>query len=343
MKLEPRHERPLRLVELAERALPGCWSALDRMREGRGRDLPEWPTWCYLPIAAGLAVATRGAPIPELGFSARLAGAGLGAPLVALAAWRVTQGIWDYDEDLYRDLWETPVEGRLPTDALWRLPEWAPYVCLRDVTWHGAQLHGFVPWLEWDAHGGPPELRLLLDVDGAGLAELPALSLHLDADTVDECLHRAADEAVRQGAPHLPLAAVGQLRAAPAAQIELVRHLLSLVLYLCSSEPDLTRRPPPGPSSYKKPVLRPPQQPTLWPVGLRIGAALRAAAAQDRGEPGEATGAHVRPHVRRAHWHAYWLGPRAEDRAAERRLDLRWISPVLVGGAASVATVRPVE
>lgn len=313
MKLEPRHARPLQLLQQAEAAIPGCWERLDQMRERRGRGLPDWPTWCYLPIAAGMSVARDGAPIEEMDFRARNRAATMAAPLVGLAAWRVTQGVWDYDPDLYRELWDTPIEGRLPVELLYRLPEWCPYLCLRDVEWMpGIPLAGVFASLEWDANGGPPELRLLLDLDTpAGLEGMPSLPLHLDADTVDECLQRAADEAVRQAAPHRPLLEMAQLRATYSAHTDLARHLLSLVLYLCSQEPDLTRRLPPSPSSYRKPCPHPPQQPTVWPVGLRIGAALRAAAAQ-RAEPGE-------------------------------RLELRWVAPVAVGAGDPVTVVRPVD
>jgi hypothetical protein len=37
----------------------------------------------------------------------------------------------------------------------------------------------------------------------------------------------------------------------------------------------------------------------------------------------------VRPHIRRAHWHHYWIGPRAAP-AEERELVVRWLPPILV-------------
>ena len=53
------------------------------------------------------------------------------------------------------------------------------------------------------------------------------------------------------------------------------------------------------------------------------------------------TGRSVRPHVRRAHWHHYWVG---EGRT---RLEVRWIEPtfVLPEGKREVelATVRKVQ
>lgn len=359
MKLEPRHEVPITLMRVSELQSPGCWERLEGFREDRGRGLPDWPQWCWLPIAAGYSVATNGKSVHELTLADKRQGAGLGATLVGLSAWRVTKGVWDFDPDLYRELWETPIEGKIPRDLLYRLPEWCPYICLREPGMQGC----FV-WLESDANTGLPELRLMLVRDRppegvapsarvAGVGETPdlallPLALHLDAETVDEALQRAADEVVRQLGSSVSLidprevAMIGEARSVYLSQLDLVRHVLSLVLYLCSAEPDLTRRLPHGPGGYRKPVPRPAQQPTVWPVGIRIGAALRAAEQHERDEPGDPTGRTVRAHVRRAHWHCYWVGPRSEKRPGER-LELRWVAPVAVGAGSAVATVRPVK
>jgi hypothetical protein len=86
--------------------------------------------------------------------------------------------------------------------------------------------------------------------------------------------------------------------------------------------------------------LFPADKPTTWDIGMRIGAALRAATQRAESEPAGGTHASPRPHIRRAHWHSYRVGPgRAET-------ILRWLAPIAVnvddpGGLA--ATVRPVK
>ena len=53
-----------------------------------------------------------------------------------------------------------------------------------------------------------------------------------------------------------------------------------------------------------------------------------------------------RAHVRRAHWHGFWTGPRDPERAEERRFDLRWLPPipVAVDDVNDLpVTVRPVK
>ena len=349
MKLEPRHARPLQLLRLAEEQYPGAIEALAEMRTHKGSSLPDWPQWCYLPLAAGIAVATKGAPVEQLGFRERLSGAAVGAPLTALSAWRVTKGVWDFDPDTLEALWSTPIEGRIPIALLYRLPEWCLYLCLPARAGVPVDVHGAFVHLEADANSGQHELRILLDRDGpASLADrLPSIPLHLDADTVDECLQRASDQAVRRFGAEQDFTSPGfaaqlaGIRVGFAAQTDLVLHILALVLYLCSQEPDLTRRAPPSPASYRKLSPKPAQQPTVWPVGLRIGAALRAAA-MERTEAGDPTGRGVRAHMRRAHWHCYWTGSRSEGHPGDR-LELRWVAPVAVGAGEAVAVVRPVK
>lgn len=182
--------RPRDAVEQASRDYPGAWGVLDQFRADRGQQgLPDWPAWCYLPMAAAYAVVSGGGPrrvAPER--------AGDVARLAALAAWRMTQGIYRFDPAVFDAVRSTPVAGDIPADVLYRLPEWCVYI------------------------------------------ETPGMQA--------------------------------------------------------------------------------------------LGAALRRAYQAEQTGGGDAAGEHAgpRPHIRRAHWHGYWSGPR--DGA--RRYDLRWMPPIAV-------------
>ena len=107
------------------------------------------------------------------------------------------------------------------------------------------------------------------------------------------------------------------------------------VAYLCSLNADIAASyiPRKGlkPNRAKRRSL------AIWhDVGYRVGSELRAYRryASEHGEDGGGT---VRPHMRRAHWHHYWTGPRN----GERRLVLKWIAPTMVGvGRIESATVH---
>jgi hypothetical protein len=74
-----------------------------------------------------------------------------------------------------------------------------------------------------------------------------------------------------------------------------------------------------------------------------MGAAIRKAKIAIESEDRGGTHASPRPHVRRAHWHTYWTGPRKDPQ--KRKPVLKWLSPILVNvedGADMPVTIRKV-
>lgn len=97
------------------------------------------------------------------------------------------------------------------------------------------------------------------------------------------------------------------------------------VAYICSANADIvaTYKPQKG---LKRNNAKRRSQATWHEVGYRIGAELRAYE-RSMMERKEHQGGTKRPHMRRAHWHHYWTGPRD----GERKLVLKWIAPTMVG------------
>ena len=85
----------------------------------------------------------------------------------------------------------------------------------------------------------------------------------------------------------------------------------------------------------------PPDAPQKWNVGVRLGAKLRRAL-HDPTDSDGSTDVRMRPHVRRAHWHRFWTGPR---KSTERKLRAKWLPPTPVNVASYdelPSVVRPV-
>lgn len=83
---------------------------------------------------------------------------------------------------------------------------------------------------------------------------------------------------------------------------------------------------------------------SVWDTGYRIGSALqRAHEAQRESAPGGDAGKSPSPHIRRAHWHHFWVGPGKEPK--ERKLVLKWLPPIPVSLADDeiIPTVHPVR
>lgn len=312
------------------RDYPDAWKAADNFRRSHGQAGFEWPAWCYLPLAAAYAVVSGGG-------SNRVSPHQVAdvARVGAMMAWRMTQGIYRFDAAVYEAVRETDIAGDVPTEILFRLPEWCVYVETPDMETEAGQIHGFWAHMEHDMRSGQPELRLLLDMD----AVLLPVPLHVGQWSLTEAIAKASDlaavHAISVGMPHPD----AKFRAIVRTWSE---PLVSLLLYLCSTA-DYSRRGIPGQPANPEPKrtrrngwrLFPASGPTEWDVGVRMGAALRAAYQREQmGDAAAPTGRQVRPHVRRAHWHTFLSGPRLRDGESipptERRRDLRWVPPIPV-------------
>jgi len=333
--------RPRQILETFGQRHPGAWRALDNLRAGR---LGAWPVYVYAPLdLAGVALATAqrtaGRPLPSHTWE-------IIAPaqeLAGLAAWRVTQQVFRFDPDLYQALLETPIAGLIPGAHFRRLPAWGVYVetpglCAPLVGGGETPVHGTFAWLDWRADRREDILTLGLDTDlQLAVGYVPLVGsldeglAQVEADWREGRAAGVADSAVPDGFA--------------AAARSVYGRLLSLLLYLCADDADYQRPPWPAPRRTKKGLrLFPPDQPSIWTVGERIGAVLRHAT--DPREPGTAAAdghrSSPRAHVRAAHWHSFWRGARD----GERERVVRWLPPILVGADGVTGlpvTVRPVR
>ncbi|WP_439444464.1 hypothetical protein ABWU93_11470 [Xanthomonas translucens pv. translucens] len=358
-QFQRRIHRARRILDAAGHAYPQAWGQVDHFRLQRGSTPDfDWPAWCYMPIAGGLAcVDPHGIGTPTA--------VRRGVCLTALATWRMTQGIYRFDPALRDAVLATPLDGDIPDDHLEHLPEWCVYVDLAsaELEYDARPLHGAWLHLDYDiARDGGREFRVVFDcardprqpyaADGLECFGLPLRgSIAESLEWLGNSARATADahgielpaevlQAMQDQAPHL-------------------QRMLALALYL-SADADITRRGEPAQPSNPTPtrsgagrwIMPAAAGPAEWDVGTRIGAALRAAYAREQaGGDAAPTGRHVRPHVRRAHWHTIVSGPRKRDDgvqidAQDRRRALRWLPPIPVNVAdmgALPAVVRPVR
>lgn len=303
-------------LEAVSRDYPGVWSLYDSFLADRD-GLGGWPSWCHCPLAGAYAVVSGGG-----NGTVSPGRAGDVGRVGALAAWRPTQGIYRFDPTLLDSLLDTPISGDIPTEVLQRLPEWCVYVELPGT----GGLHGFFAHLEFDANSHRTELRLLLDTQD----RLLPLPLHLGG-SLAKAIDGMLAESAMHGLTYIPPGATQSIAT-------LVAPLVSVLLYLCSEDAEMRPTRGRGPLRPKLkagkngPKMPPAQSLEVWETGFRIGAILRDAMASEGAGDGT-----VRAHVRRAHWHSYWRG---EGRAEKI---VKWLSPILVGGAPEKPTVRDVK
>jgi len=230
--------------------------------------------------------------------------------------------VYRFDPAVYESVRDTPLTGDLPCDVFYRLPEWCVYIETPDVQTAWGRQYGAWVHLEWDANTGRTELRLVLDTD----EQLLPMILHLGDWPIIEALERFGAEAANQAGcewitPHLEQ--ITDLKT-------IVEPIVSLTLYLCSANAEFSGDRPKRPKPKKTKCgwrLFPPDKPHTWDVAVRLGSAIRK---YYQAEQTEQTGVHSgpRPHVRRAHWHSFWTGPKSD--IDKRRIVVKWLPPIPV-------------
>lgn len=301
------------------RRYPHAWKTVDIFRASRGQEGFEWPEWCFLPMSASYAIVSGGYDI-QPGDTQKVSDV---SKLSALAAWRYTQGVYRFDPDVYEAVGSTTIKKDIPADVLLRLPEWGVYIETPQTLYHGFFAH-----LEHDSHDGTIELRILLDTDEDGLIPL---ILHVGDWTVAEGIDMAMNVNAQS---------VGMTKETLYEEVDTVakwqsmhiQHCLSLLLYLCSDEPDIERVENelphrPKPKKTKKGLrLFPPKKPKVWDIGQHVAEQL----AQLPPEPTGETRDSPRAHIRRAHWHGYWTGKKG---TSERKFIYHWLPPMVINAA----------
>jgi hypothetical protein len=309
--------------------LPGWIEQIDRLREVARREYGPWPSWCLLPMTAPYAVAVHYGLLRDDGMdsSGRPDIAGLQWPgvLAAMYAWRQGRGIYRYDAELAEAVAASDLPSDIGTDMLFRLPEWGAYIEPAGAL--GDTIVGLWVHLSWDVARECAELRFVWDTapdDGGGgsLEILPVPLGHASlAAAMDAAMDNANTKAARAGLTDSDLHALD----GPADfNFDLIRRAVLLVLYLCTDDADVSN--PDRPGTLPRRAMQPRTTEAHWEVGYRIGTALRASRAANAGGHG-GTHAAPAPHLRRAHWHTYWTGPKD----GPRHRVLKWLAPITVG------------
>lgn len=332
--------RPITLMRFVAEMFPNVYKEIEKIRETNGKPgMMSWPKWCYCPLLAAQSFIsyTHGYKMTDV----HMQFTGI---IGAMSAWRMSQGIYRFDSDIFESVWNTPVNGEIPIELLFQLPEWCVYIETPGKTiWLDTErpLFGFYAFLEYDAQTNVSGIFFCLDCDER--VEIPYnIPLYFDEGerTLEGIIKVFKNKILNIPTHKRNLYEKNILEGLKEQTNDLDKlapqlpPLLSLVLYICTQNNELTH-PRDESKKPRKPTLKkvgsemklfPPTTPTTWNVGLRMGAQLRAAE-QKLNEQPQGSHASPRPHSRRAHWHPYWYGKRGTD---QRILKLKWLNQMLI-------------
>ncbi len=268
--------------------------------------------------------------------------------LAAVSAWRRTQGIYRVHPTAFEHLISTPLEGRIPVELLTRLPEWCPYIEYPPAC---EDAHGVYVFLDWMPALDTTALHIMLDAKECGAPPFAAwhalkhlmVPLFEGRFSIEQCLRIMAEDA-RALDPSVSISSTSRR-----TMETYLKEAINLVLYLGSRSADISSQEGDIPyetwRARRKQEHPQPKTPRLWTAAWRIGSALIPAPAHNAGPqagdpPRNTQRRSPRPHIRRAHWHTFWTGPRRDPSA--RTPVVKWVPPTTVGGDQIVATIRPV-
>ena len=340
MKKKTKSFIPLQLLRHIEKQYPGCWNQMDAFHEANGSE-PNmtWNPAVYVPMAGAIAVTTswlrNSLHTGPQEYLKRIADA---AAVCALASWRRSKEVFVLDADLEHELCQQDDE-KIPSQILMQLPYPCFYVQTNDMhVDEETKIDGFFVFLEEDMETHRFELRLIFVQDERNF--WPYMIL-LDSRDLDENLRQMDREfsRIRSNQPSNPLlmAAEGQNTQThdmvkASLFYKALKSALQIVLYLISEDNDVSEDPKQKAVCRRSAAVKDRfTEVRKWEVGVRIGSSLRKyrsdyAAGSVRNESG--THQSPRPHMRKGHWHHFWVGKRDSD---SRSLKLRWVAPTFVG------------
>lgn len=352
IKLGDKHiSDPHKFLKLFERTFP--LTMIDSRYMPAIRD-ETWPRWLCLPLSYWKKTVQKeydeyirkkvlkyyreqqGTPPDDVSEDAIM--------LMFLGTWRYGKGIYEFDKDVYKSLTQdTKLSGNIPSRVLLNLPEYCVYIKTSNLKYDdNTTVLGFWAVLNWRASpeelersGGEikTELMVLLNT-GQDMTPQDYTLLTINDDTLENCLKdaivSARDFHIETDPYTFDLRMYDKTRME--ADRDLFNHILPLLLYICSEEPeiDLKRKPGVSPqypviynNAKKGPLIFPTEKPKVWEIGFKTGEKIREGI--ERKLQGQRDG--VVPHIRRAHWHGYWKGPRK----GEREFIYKWLAPIFVG------------
>ncbi len=238
--------------------------------------------------------------------------------LGAMVAWRPSKGIYCFHPALYEAVISTEIGGEVPSYLLTRLPSYAVYIESPGLIFFSQPIHGFWAYLSRMGKQESLEIVALFQESEPHGLSVP-LGNHPVADLAEMAIKTMFEESEIAYEPTSHEWA--ELKSSLSA-------MLSLLLYLCSEKPDIDHWQPPVPQmkffGTKRRLLQA-KAVKMWEVGLRIGAAFDLAKKSSSDAASDGSGQSVRPHIRRAHWHSFWVGKRGEQ-----TITLRWLPPIPV-------------
>ena len=266
--------------------------------------------------------------------------------ITAFGTWRNTLGVYRIDPEIYQQSVTAVIPPETPTTIFSNLPDWCVYIQLPSE--HPMEMiNNCVPSL---VMGFWAHLAREVNEPVGGVASKGNLVLTIILDLMpsenDSCdvivpINLIIEEGVSVEQSIIKTYSkvdgiyTTEQERMIAQELRQMSNLLSLLLWLCAEEPDISnmKGEPITPEQIRLPKYGvnkktgsfvPPSQPTIYEVGKRLGGEVREFNKQNANSDTR-TPSRKRPHIRRGHWHGVWRGT-----GQDKKFDLYWQPAIFV-------------
>lgn len=308
---------PLELTNKIANKYPKCWNQVKLFRESKEKGDLSWDNLCYIPVGACIAITT------DCNHASSFSALRDAQILAATAPWRIYKQVYSFPIEMETLLFEQADDIAIPADVLRNLP----YPCIYVETHTLADINGFFFHFESDVNTGRLEMRFLLLTEN--LDCIPYVVHMIPGGTLQDGLNDSLKET------NTNLNKIGcKSLSHNINDYEIVYKLIQLVLYICAQNKEIeedvitrkTYRKPKTENSIKDKF----REVQKWNLGVEISQTIRkmsqrpSTSFSHRGNESSGVGTSKSPHVRRGHWHHFWIGKRND----ERKRILKWIPPI---------------
>lgn len=310
---------PLQLVVGLSKDYPGIWGKMQEAVSIAHSNGENWNSLCNIPSDVATWVMTVAYQNFNHGF-------GYGVISQILYSWRTYKKVYSINKELAEVLIEGAEIEDVLAESLLNVPFPSFYLEFEDWKYDGEFTGAFIsfdaPRKEMDSNKRGLELEISLVNGGNGFKVLPVV---IDKNTsILDSLKKYSKMSNEAGLSNYSQEET-ENDSRQAAEI------IQLVLYLCSINSEVTE------NEQQKRVYRKSTSKTTdtfreiqkWDVGVRIGKAIKhhktttsSATTKIPGTHKGHPGTKKKPHVRRAHFHNYWVGT-----GDSRRLVLKFLAP----------------
>lgn len=349
-------ERPLlppeEYIQRINKQFPNIWAAVKKnrenihsLKENGAPAFPAMPSWMEMTTGLVHYTVSHTPAYEAVMTAARFQGMNKFIEkmedltiLAPVYAWKKSKNVYRFAPELYNELIHQELDTSVNMDVFFQLPQYGTYVETPGLRRDNKAVKGVLAYIEQQPTANDEYLYCLnlcyfmndkdtphtvdifmYNMDGHTTLEM---SFNNVFDALDEYNEKIESTTITKD-----LYKEVMNRDRFKKQIKESSPFLNLLMFLCSKEPDISEASKPETHHHGK-HNKHTDEPKEWDVGIRISRMLLRSKSNEQGNPeGNGLGSAKRPHIRSAHWHSYWIGPRDET-YPNRRIIIKWLPPI---------------